>query len=225
MNHSSLHQFIINSFLDSLRPPTLDEVAARFGIDQGAARRGLRALADYHGVVLHPKSDQVWISHPFSATPTTYVVTCDHRKWWGNCAWCSLGVIQLAGGTGTFTTRSGAIGDELSVSVKDGQLLDKDFVIHFPVPMTQAWDSVVYTCSVQLLFRDEAEVDEWCTARGIAKGDVRPIQQVWDFAKEWYGRHANADWEKWSLQESVTLFQRHRLDGPIWQMDAGAGRF
>lgn len=225
MDHSSLHEFIISSFLKNQRPPTVKEVAARFEKDVTTVRSGLRALADYHGAVLHPTSDEVWVAHPFSASPTTCVVSSGNRKWWGNCAWCSLGVMQLAGGNATLCTRTGAIGDEVSVTARDGQLLDTDFVIHFPVPMRHAWDSVIYTCSVQLLFRNEAEVDEWCASRGIAKGDVRPIQQIWDFATEWYGRHADADWTKWSLSEATDIFKRHNLTGPIWAIDDEAGRF
>lgn len=225
MDHSSLHEYIISSFLNTQRPPTVSEVAAHFQTDTSAARKGLRSLAAYHGVVLHPKSDEVWVAHPFSASPTTCVVSAGDRKWWGNCAWCSLGVMKLAGGTAVLNTRTGAIGDEVSVTARDGRLVDTDFVIHFPVPMSNCWDNVVYTCSVQLLFRNEAEVDEWCAVRGIPKGDVRPIQQIWDFAAEWYGRHADADWTKWSLREAKEFFGRHGLDGPIWAVEHDAGRF
>ncbi|KAJ5348403.1 putative transmembrane protein [Penicillium brevicompactum] len=91
--------------------------------------------------------------------------------------------------------------------------------------MRNAWDNVIYTCSVQLLFRDEAEVDEWCSTRGIPKGDVRPIEQIWNFATEWYGRHADADWTKRSLHDAVEIFRRHNLTGPTWSIGDNSGRF
>ena len=225
MNNSSLHHFIITSFLDNEKPPLVSDVASRFGVDLEAARQGLLALAEYHGVVLHPESDEVWVAHPFSAAPTTCIVLSGDKKWWGNCAWCSLGVMYLAGGTSTLLTRTGAINDEVSISVKNGKLIDKNFVVHFPVPMQKAWDNVIYTCSVQLLFRDEAEVDEWCKKRGVPKGDIRPIEQVWNFATEWYGRHADSDWTKWTLHEAVEIFARHKLGGPVWNIGDKAGRF
>lgn len=134
-------------------------------------------------------------------------------------------MMKLAGGTAVLKTRTGAIGDEVSVTARDGQLVDTDFVVHFPVPMSNCWDNVIYTCSVQLLFRNEAEVDEWCAVRGVPKGDVRPIRQIWDFAAEWYGRHADADWTKWSLHEAKDIFDRHGLDGPNWAVEHDAGRF
>lgn len=225
MNNSSLHEAIISSFLTNQRPPTVSEIATHFQCGETTARQALKALADYHGVVLHPHSDEIWIAHPFSAAPTTCIVSCGKRTWWGNCAWCSLGVMGLLGRTSTLKTKVGAIGDEISITIENGELLDKDYVIHFPIPMRNAWDNVIYTCSVMLLFHNEAEVDEWCSTRGISKGDVRPIEQIWKFAREWYGRHADADWTKWSSQEAVEMFRRHHLTGPVWAIYGDVERF
>lgn len=225
MNDASLHEAIISGFLEQQRPPTVLEIAKRFRCDEAQARQALRALADNHGVVLHPHSDEVWIAHPFSTAPTTCVVKSGTRKWWGNCAWCSLGLAHLAGGSATIETRLGAMEDHAVIRIENGKLLDTDYVVHFPIPMKQAWDNVVYTCSVQLLFRDEAQVDEWCATRGIAKGDVRPIEQIWEFARQWYARHADADWTKWTVHEAIELFARHHLSGPVWALANQAARF
>lgn len=225
MNDSTLHELIISSFLHRQRPPSIREIASRFGCDDVDVRQGLRALADNHGVVLHPKSDEVWVAHPFSAAPTTCVVKSGARAWWGNCVWCSLGVAHLAGGTATVETRIGAIDDHATIRIERGRLVDTDFVVHFPIPMRHAWDNVIYTCSIMLLFRNEAQVDDWSVARGIPKGDVRPVEQVWSFAAEWYGRHADANWTKWSTREAAAIFDRHGLTGPVWALSAEEARF
>src|SRR5512145_3036862 len=104
MNNSILHETIISFFLENQRAPTVSEIATRFGCDESDVRRGLRSLADCR-VVLHPNSDEIWVAHPFSAAPTTCVVRSGSRKWWGNCAWCSLGLVNLTGGTATIETR------------------------------------------------------------------------------------------------------------------------
>ena len=136
-----------------------------------------------------------------------------------------IGSGTSGGGSATIETRLGAIDDRATIRIENGKLLDTDYVVHFPIPMKQAWNNVVYTCSVQLLFRDEAQVDEWCTARGIQKGDVRPIEQVWNFATKWYGRHADVDWTKWTVREAIEIFARHNLDGPVWTLSDEAKRF
>jgi hypothetical protein len=225
MDLSSLHAAIITSFLEIQRPPTVQEIATRFGCDEQVARDGLRALVEYHGVVLHPHSDAIWVAHPFSAAPTTCVVHAGSKQWWGNCAWCSLGVAQLAGGTATIETRVGAIAEPVAIRIENGTLIDRDYVVHFPIPMRHAWDNVIYTCSVMLLFKNEVQVDAWCASRGIPKGDVRPLQQIWRFAQEWYGQHASPTWTKWTIPEATQLFRRHQLTGPTWNLDDRDDRF
>ena len=132
---------------------------------------------------------------------------------------------HLAGGTAAIETRIGAIGDSAIIRIENGKLIDSDFVVHFPIPMRKAWDNVIYTCSVMLMFRNEAQVDDWCASRGIPKGDVLPVEQIWEFAVEWYARHADADWSKWSVREAAEIFKRHRLTGPIWTLAEDSGRF
>ena len=225
MNNSSLHEAIISSFLRVQRPPSIEEIASRFSTNVEEVRLSLRALAEYHGVVLHPKTDEVWIAHPFSSAPTTCVVHAGGKKWWGNCAWCSLGVACLAGGDAEIETRIGGIDEFVGIRIRDGAVIDKDFVVHFPIPMQKAWDNVVYTCSVMLMFRNKAQVEQWCAERGIAVGDVRPVEQIWNFASEWYSRHADPDWDKWTVQEAAEMFRRHGLSGPVWAMPSQVGRF
>ena len=225
LNHSSLHQTIISSFLERERAPTVREIVAQFQCDEDQARLALRALAEYHGVVIHPKTDEIWAAHPFSAAPTTCVVKSGTRTWWGNCIWCSLGLVHLAGGSATIETRVGAIEDPVTIRIENGKLVDKDFVVHFPIPMKRAWDNIIYTCSVMLPFRNEAQVDAWCASRGIPRGDVRPIEQIWEFAAEWYGRHSDPKWTKWSVREAIELFARHHLDGPTWSLVDEGERF
>ncbi|WP_206606542.1 alkylmercury lyase family protein [Steroidobacter cummioxidans] len=225
IDNSNLHSVIIAFFLRHQRAPTISELASHFQCAEAQARAALRGLADYHGVVLHPNSDEIWVAHPFSAAPTTCVVRAAQHTWWGNCAWCSLGLAHLAGGTATIETRLGAMGEFVTVRIENGKILDKDLVVHFPIPMRSAWDNVIYTCSIMLLFRNESQVDAWCASRGIPKGDVRPVEQVWKFAAEWYARHADAHWTKWSVRQAAAMFERHGLTGPVWTLDEQEGRF
>ncbi|KAK1834545.1 alkylmercury lyase domain protein [Podospora conica] len=233
MADMSLHSFITGHFLHHERPPSLGDIALQFECSFDAARAGLRALADLHGVVLHPNSDEIWVAHPYSAAPTTCIVSTNGhggRRWWANCVWCGFGILHAAiepgAGSGKLEARIGGIGDNVTLTVENGRLVEEDFVVHFPVAMREAWDNVIYTCSVQQLFRDEAEVDEWCRSRGIAKGDVRPVRQIWEFAGDWYARdRAETGWAKWTVQEATGLFRRHGLCGPTWDLGGRDGRF
>ncbi len=225
LNSATLHHQILRDVLARGFAPSVAELAERFACSRETLSAALRALADDHGVVLHPGSDEVWVVHPFSNAPTAFAVRAGERRWWANCAWCALGVAELAGGSAEIATTLGAEGEPARVRIAGGRLLDPGYVVHFPIPMTRAWDNVLYTCSLMLLFESEPAVDAWCRRHGQPKGDVRPVEQVWGFAREWYGRHLDEDWRKWTAEEAAALFRRHGLDGPIWEIPASAERF
>lgn len=225
LDPGTLHYVLVQQILERGSAPSIEELVHNFDTPREDVSAALHALAEDHGVVLHPNSDEIWIIHPFSTAPTNFIVRSGQMEWWGNCAWCSLGIAELAGGTATITTTLGTAGRQVIVAIERGMLLDKNYVIHFPIPMTRAWDNVVYTCSMMLLFETEADVDIWCARHRKPKGDVRPLEQIWTFAQEWYGRHADPNWRKWTSDEAAAMFHRHRLTGPIWEIAATKDRF
>lgn len=225
LNNATLHYIIIDTILEKGWAPSALALSEKFDVDAQRIGMALKELAEYHGVVLHPGTDEVWVAHPFSTSPTGFLVRAGEREWWGNCAWCSLGVAELAGRSATITTAIGATGRQVTVRINDGEVIDKDYVIHFPVKMVNAWDNVLFTCSMMLLFDDEAQIDQWCLKRNLTKGDVRPIDQVWRFASEWYGRHRDPNWVKWTPEQASEMFSRHGLTGPIWELPTEGERF
>jgi hypothetical protein len=184
----------------------------------------LRALQEYHGVVLHPTSSEIWVTHPFSAAPTNFWVQSPKGSWWSNCAWCSAGIAALVGDV-TVTTTLGAEAKPVTVQIADGKVSDASLLVHFPVPMRKVWDNVIYTCSTQLLFDSEIDIDDWCRRHQIARGSVQPFARVCEFARVWYGRHLDPDWKKWSADEARAIFTKFGLTDAIWDLPTGGARF
>jgi hypothetical protein len=91
--------------------------------------------------------------------------------------------------------------------------------------MARAWENVVYTCSVMLVFQNEDQIENWCRRHGIEKGDIQSLGKVFEFAREWYGNHLRKDWKKWTNEEAVQIFRRHALKGPIWDLPLTSSRF
>ncbi len=220
-----LHHLLIEFVLARGFAPDVRELAALAGVAEREVRSALERLEADHGVVLHPDRETVWALHPFALAPTLFIVRSGDRSWWGNCAWCSLGVVALADSDAVITTTLGADGPQVDVHVTDGRVVEEGLVVHFPVPMRRAWDNVAYTCSTMLLFDGDAAVDRWCAAHRIAKGDVRPVATVWEFARVWYGRHRDPDWRKWTSDEARALFARFGLTGDVWALPASGERF
>jgi hypothetical protein len=225
ITHARLHATIARHFLDHGHAPSLDTLSRAFGAPREVVVRALHALQAYHGVVLHPKSGEIWALHPFSAAPTSFWVRSARGQWWGNCAWCSLGIAALLKEDVTITTTLGGESEQIVLRIADGRVTPEHLLVHFPVPMERAWDNVVYTCSVMLLFASNSAIDDWCERHRIQKGDVQPVSRVWDFARAWYERHLDPDWAKWTTAEATALFTRFGLTGPIWTIQESSDRF
>jgi Alkylmercury lyase len=225
VTNSSLHYQIIKHIIDYGYAPDNDKLAVLLNAAIDEVEEGLYKLADYHGVVLHPHAPKVWVIHPFALTATNFLVKSKRGEWWGNCAWCSLGVAALLNEDVSITTSYGAHGETVIIHIINGEVQEKDLVIHFPVPMKEAWNNVIYTCTTMLVFKNEEHIDNWCKQHNIPKGDVQAIDKVWKLSQKWYGNHLNPEWTKWTGDEAKQIFKDFDLTHPIWNLEATGKRF
>lgn len=222
---SRVHQGILERVIATGHAPETAELARALACSVEEIEAALRRLHENHGLVLHPGSTRVWVIHPFALWPTSYWVTSKRGEWWGNCAWCSLGIAALLGEDTTIATSVGAHAEPIEILVRDGEVVEPELLVHFPLPVSRAWENVLFYCGTVLVFRSEAEIESWCARHGIARGAIVPIGQVWDLAREWYGRHLAPDWRKWSAREAQAIFERAGLRGEFWRVAGGEERF
>ncbi|QPB83209.1 hypothetical protein CWC22_009495 [Pseudoalteromonas rubra] len=225
LNNSSLHYYIMKHIIDKGNAPKVAEMAGVFKVATDEMITALKALQDYHGVVLHPESSEVWVMHPFSCAPTNFWIESDGGSWWGNCAWCALGAAALLDKDLTITTNLGAESRQVTIEIRAGKVMNENLFIHFPIPMIEAWDNVIYTCSTMLVFESESDIESWCERHCMEKGDVQPINKVWEFSKVWYGNHLSPNWMKWSVDEAKEIFARFNLVNLVWDMPSNNSRF
>jgi hypothetical protein len=135
---------IYAAFRDRGEAPTTDELAAALGATHDASVRALRALADAHAIELQPDGESIWMAHPFSGTPTDFVVSIGARRWFANCVWDGFSIIGLCGGTGRLLTHSPATGAPMAFDVTDG-IVHGDGIAHFLVPAARFWDDIGFT--------------------------------------------------------------------------------
>ena len=225
ISNSSLHSFLVDFAIENGYAPDVAAIARSLHASEGEASASLQALAEDHGVVLHPGSDRIWVLHPFAFAPTNFLLRSGKREWWANCAWCALGAAHLLDRDLDIVTTLGADGRQVTLHVVNGRLIQTDFVVHFPVAMRDAWQNVIYTCSVMLLFENAKEVERWSERHHITIGDVQPIETVWEFARVWYGNHRNPQWKKWTSDEAREIFARFGLTGSTWELPSSNTRF
>lgn len=225
ITNSILHYTIIKHIIDKGFAPGVKALSEILKTDVSEVEQALYALQEYHGVVLHPNEPKIWVIHPFSLAPTNFLVKSAKGEWWGNCAWCSLGVAALLKEDTTVTTRFGAHDEQVVIHITDGEVEEKNLYIHFPIPMKKAWDNVIYTCSNMLVFKNEEQINTWTKKHDISKGDVQPITNVWEFSKKWYGNHLSSNWKKWSMEEAKEIFSEFNLTNKIWDIETSGLRF
>ena len=225
ITNSNLHYTIIKYIVDNGHAPDVEELSAILKADRDEVIKGLYLLQEYHGVVLHPNTPKVWVIHPFSLAPTNFYVISAKGEWWGNCGWCSLGIAALLNEDVKIVTTIGAETTQITINIIDGEIQEKEYYIHFPVPMKNAWDNVIYTCSNMLMFENEKQVEAWTKKHCIPKGDIQPIDKIWQFSKKWYGNHLNPKWTKWTVEEAKAMFREFDLNHSIWKMDDTNERF
>lgn len=222
---SQLHYLIIDGIIRNGFAPDNDELAVALGTTRDKVVEELYRLQEYHGVVLHPNEAKVWVIHPFSLAPTNFYVESEKGQWWGNCAWCSLGIAALLKDDVTITTTIGAETKQIEVHILNGEIQEKHLYIHFPIPMQKAWDNVIYTCSNMLIFESENQIDQWTKTHNIPKGDVQPIDKIWKFARRWYENHLSPQWTKWTVEDAKKIFNEFGLNGTIWDLRKSNDRF
>ena len=225
ITNSKLHYTIIRKIIDSGFAPGVEELSKILRADKEEVIKALYDLQDYHGVVLHPHEPKVWVVHPFSLAPTNFYVRSKNGEWWGNCEWCSLGIAALLQDDVKITTILGAETKQIEIHIVNGEIQEKNYYIHFPIPMKNAWDNVIYTCSNMLVFENEEQVNTWTDKHNIPKGDIQPIDKIWNFSKKWYGNHLNPEWTKWTIDEAKQIFKDFELENKIWSLGDSKERF
>lgn len=225
ITNPELHYHIIKGVIENGFAPSVNDLADTLKSDKEEVIKSLYDLQEYHGVVLHPNEPKIWVIHPFSLAPTNFYVKSKKGEWWGNCAWCSLGVAALLNEDVKITTTIGAETKPVEITIVNGEIQEKDYFIHFPIPMKNAWNNVIYTCSTMLVFENEEQINNWSKRHNIAKGDIQPIEKIWRFSQKWYGNHLNPQWTKWTIDDAKKIFNEFELGGKIWSLGDSKERF
>jgi len=219
-----VHHELIERFINTGNCPNRSELAERLEMSVAEIEQHLSELAAIHGIVLHSHICEPWVVHPFSTTPTMHWVKGPNASWWAPCVWCALGIATLVGGETQIHTRIGAEVEPLVITVLKGEPVGlEDVLVHFAIPPARAWDNVHQHCSMVLPFRSHEEIVAWCNRHHLPHGEDVPLHQVAEFARVWYGKHADMNWHKWTVAEAQDIFHRSGLVSPFWDLGRSEG--
>ncbi len=209
-----MRQFVTRKFVSCGCAPSVETIAEELSTDIDSVKCTLSSLANNKALVLHPHNSEVWIAHPFSASPNSFWIKSlsSNKGWWSNCTWCAFGASSLLNEDVELISRYGGESEKFSVQIIDGKLANSDFVVHMALPVSKLWDNVIHSCSMMLPFKSENDVDLWCKRHQFEKGAVLSAEKCFELAKKWYGPYLDEDWNRKSQEEVSDFFKSIGLD-------------
>jgi hypothetical protein len=198
--------------------PTKPELAKILGRSPIEIDRSLRRLHDAQALLLHPHCCEPWVVHPFALSPGSCWVEVDERGWWANCVYCAMGVAAAVGSDAKIYTRLGGEWEPLIIEIRNGDVVESELILHLATPVRHWWDNVIHACASFQPFRNEAEIEIWCSRHAFPKGVVVPLGTMWRFASEWYGSYLTEPWHKRSRQQIADLFAQFGFQGDFWRV-------
>jgi hypothetical protein len=109
-------------------------------------RWALRELAVNDVIALHPGTEDVWLVHPFCASPAPFAVTSGDKRWDAICVWDALGILALLESDGSVTTSCPDCSEPLLLEVVDGGVRGHaGALVHFGVPAARWYEDIAYT--------------------------------------------------------------------------------
>jgi hypothetical protein len=128
---------IYEMFVDGFHWVDASVLVSHIDLGENEIRIALEGLADEHRIALTPDG-RVWMAHPFSGVPTSYLSVIGDRHWYANCAWDALAILALLG--------DGVVrgGEGFLWQVEDG-LVSPNGYVHLVVPARSFWDDIGFT--------------------------------------------------------------------------------
>jgi len=223
---TELRVFVYDTIARRGRPPASTEIGVHFGITPDDARGAVADAGLGHAMFPDPYTGEIAIAGPVAGIPTSYRVSANGVTWFANSAWDMLGVAAMFMTEVTIETRCTDCGDPVkffldphafpAFSFPKGSK-DEKAIIHFLMPARQWHDDIAATCATMSLFRAEDHLGRWLTSRGLTKGAVVGLEQVWRLALAWHQDPRDPEWRPRTRGEQQAIVEGVGLRGAFWR--------
>jgi hypothetical protein len=215
-----LHYILTRHIIDTGHAPSLAKLAELAELPETRTEALLKTLDQMHGVILVPNSSRIWSLHPFALNPTRFWVSAAKGRWWGNCAWCSLGIGAALQQDVTISTSDGGEETPLQFTIEQGKTRRTDLLMNFPYPPERWWDNPFAPCVNILFFSSQARIESWRARHGHPPGSALPIDVAIRLAELWFGDYASPDWTRKTPERANEIFTELGLDKSFWKLPA-----
>lgn len=219
-----IRHYIFQTFLETARPPQLEEIMNEFGLEREAAAQILQTLEANKSVALLAGTQRILMAFPFSAVATPFVVKLDNGKqYFANCAWDAVAfhvMLQQPLQIDSFCHQSGEL---IKVRIGPGGEVDADpphAVVFLSRPASQWWQNIIDTCSNTMVFFSKPQhLERWQADHPLAaSGQTLSIEQTIKLSGPLYKDRMSMDYERPSADRLRQHFAQLDLAGSFWQI-------
>jgi hypothetical protein len=223
VNHDVIERVrraIYDTFAGQGYAPSRQQIRDLAAVAEAQVNEAVAELAAQHHLALD-QSGNVVMAHPFTTVNLGFSVMGERTLWWGGCAWDSFAIPNLVKDEPSVlvATTCPACRRPLAWTVRRSGPPEGPEVAHFLVPMDEAWNDVVYTCSNQRLFCSEYCVQAWLASTGQAQGYIMNLATLWRLASDWYSGRLDSPYQRKDPQSAADYFRSVGLHGPFWGLD------
>jgi hypothetical protein len=136
---------VYGHFAEAGQRPSITDVARRTGSDEQSVTGAFARLRAQRVLLLEADGVSIRMAPPFSGVPTQHSVEAGGRRYFGNCAWDSLGVLAALREPGAVHSRCEQSGEPLRLAVGLEGPEPSDWLFHCLVPAAQWWADLVFT--------------------------------------------------------------------------------
>ncbi len=221
LDPETLRVAVYRSLATTGRAPTWPALAAALNCQVADVTAGLRLLHDQRHLVLDDDGC-IALAHPFGTVDFGFSVKGSHTLWWGGCVWDSFAIPNLVPGERSVlvATTCPACGRPHAWTVTNEGPPDGPQLAHFLVPVPRIWDDVLFTCSNQRVFCDEACLAAWLAREGRERGYSTDLATVWRLASHWYAGRLERGYRRREPAAAAAYFREVGLRGSFWGLPA-----
>jgi hypothetical protein len=140
-----VRHFVYNYFADTTHAPSVEDTATHFNISTEEASELYKELHNRHAFIIEPETLTIRMANPFSGTPTDFKVHANGKTYYANCAWDMLGIPAALHTDAVIEANCTESNDTVQLEIKNGQIINYDLLIHFPLPFARWYDDLVFT--------------------------------------------------------------------------------
>jgi hypothetical protein len=140
-----IRAFVYRHFAETTRPPQVEESASRFGLTRQETADVYEELQRRHAIFLAPGTHDIQMAWPFSGVETPFKVHANHKVYFANCAWDSLGIPAALHTDAEIESVCAQSGDAIRINVTGQQAGGSDALVHFLLPFHKWYDDLPFT--------------------------------------------------------------------------------